>query len=304
MAVRAGSINAGHTVIHEGKQYKLRLVPSTFLYKRCKLFIGPGANVSPPAFLDEVEELGVKGRIWLDRQCSIIEEQHIARDRGSEFLTKTIGTTRQGVGPAVEDRVKRIARTAGEIPELKPYLADVPLAVNRAIDQDKKVLLEGTQGFYLSLYHGTYPYVTSRDTSASGVCSEVGVSPTKVDDVMLIFKAYMTRVGSGPLPGELTEDEVKKRHWVEIATVTGRMRRAAPFDYNLARRAAVINGATQIVLTKLDVIFPECAGVKRFSELPREVANFIRGIERRVKVPVTLIGTGPTTMDIIDRRGI
>ena len=102
-------------MIHEGKQYKLRLVPSTFLYKRCKLFIGPGANVNPKAFLDEVEMFGVKGRIWLDRQCSIIEEQHIARDKGSDFLTKTIGTTRQGVGPAVEDRVKRIARIASEI---------------------------------------------------------------------------------------------------------------------------------------------------------------------------------------------
>lgn len=279
-------------------------MPSTFLYKKCKLFIGPGANVNPKAFLSEAEELGVKGRIWLDRQCSIIEEQHIASDKGSDFLTKTIGTTRQGVGPAVADRVKRIARIACEISELKPYLADVPLEVNKAIDQGKKVLLEGTQGFYLSLYHGTYPYVTSRDTSAAGVCSEVGVPPTKVDDVILIFKAYMTRVGGGPLPGELAEDETKKRDWVEIATVTGRMRRAAPFDYELAKRAAVINGATQIALTKIDVIFPESAGVKRFSELPKEAVNFIKGIEKKVKVHVTLIGTGPTTMDIIDRRGI
>lgn len=268
------------------------------------MFIGPGANVNPKAFLDEVEEFGVKGRIWLDHQCSIIEEQHITRDKGSKFLTKTVGTTRQGVGPAVEDRVKRIARTASEVPELKPYLADVPLAVNKAIDQDKKVLLEGTQGFYLSLYHGTYPYVTSRDTSTSGVCSEVGVPPTKVDEVILTFKAYMTRVGGGPLPGELAEDEAKKRNWAEVATVTGRMRRAAPFDYDLARKAAIINGATQIALTKIDVIFPECAGVKRFSELSKEAVNFIKDIERKVGVRAMLIGTGPATTDIIDRRGI
>lgn len=291
-------------MVHEGKQYKLRMVPSAFLYKRCKLFIGPGANVNPKSFLSEAGELGVKGRIWVDRQCSIIEGQHVSSDKGSDFLTNTIGTTRQGVGPAVADRVKRTARMACEIPELKPYLADVPLEVNRAVDQCKQVLLEGTQGFYLSLYHGTYPYVTSRDTSTSGVCSEVGVPPTKVDEVILIFKAYMTRVGGGPLPGEIAEEETKKRRWEEIATVTGRMRRAAPFNYDLARRATMINGATQLALTKLDVIFPECTGIRQFSELSKEAVNFVKGIEKKLKVRVTLIGTGPTTMDIIDRRGI
>ncbi len=302
VAVRAGSVNAGHTVVYKGKTYKMRLVPSAFFYDKCKLLVGPGANINPAIFLDEVERFGVKDRIWVDRQCSIIEEKHINRDAGSSFLTKKIGTTRQGVGPAIGDRVKRTAKLAYEIPVLKPYLTDVALEVNKAIDRGKKVLLEGTQGFYLSLYHGTYPYVTSRDTSTSGVCSEVGVPPTKVDDVLLIFKSYITRVGSGPLPGELSEEETRRRGWVEIATVTGRMRRAAPFDYNLARRSAIINGATQIALTKLDVVFPECAGAKRFGELSKRAVDFIKEIERKVKVPVTLIGTGQETMTIVDRR--
>jgi len=302
VAVRVGSVNAGHTVIFNNREYKLRLVPCAFVYKKCRLFIGPGANVNLEVFFSEIEKTGVKGRIWIDYQSSIIEKEHIERDKGSVHLAKKIGTTGQGVGPAVEDRVKRVAKIAREIPRLKQYLIDVPLEVNKAIARDDKVLLEGTQGFYLSLYHGTYPYVTSRDTSTASVCGEAGVPPTKVDDVLLVFKAYVTRVGSGPLPGELPEEEARKRGWVEIATVTGRMRRAAPFNYELARRAAIVNGATQLAITKIDVLFPECAGVRRFDKLSGRAVSFIRKIEREAKVPVKIISTGPSTMDTVDRR--
>jgi adenylosuccinate synthase len=216
-------------------------------------------------------------------------------------LAGTIETTGQGVGPAVEDRVKRIAKIAREEPKLAPFLVDVPALLNDAIDKGEVVFVEGTQGFYLSLYYGTYPYVTSRDTSTSGVCSEVGIPPTKVDEVILVLKSYMTRVGRGPLPGELPPDEALAKGWIEVATVTGRTRRAAPFDFNLARRAAVVDGATQIALTKLDVLF-DCAGVRKFEELPKAAIDFVNEVEEKVKVPVTLIGTGPDISDIIDRR--
>jgi len=302
VAVRVGSVNAGHTVVFNNRKYKLRLVPCAFVYNKCRLFIGPGANVNPEVFFSEIENMDVKDRVWVDYQSSIIEKEHIERDKGSELLAKKIGTTGQGVGPAVEDRVKRVAKMAREIPSLKPYLSDVTLEVNKAIARGDKVLLEGTQGFYLSLYHGTYPYVTSRDTSSASVCGEAGVPPTKIDDVLLVFKAYVTRVGGGPLPGELPEEEARKRGWVEIATVTGRMRRAAPFNYELARRAAIVNGATQLAITKIDVLFPECTGVKRFDKLSRRAVSFIKKIEREVKVPVKIISTGPSTMDTVDRR--
>jgi len=163
-------------------------------------------------------------------------------------------------------------------------------------------LIEGTQGTYLSLYHGTYPYCTSKDVTASAACSDVGVGPKKVDDVILVFKAYTTRVGAGPLPDELSWEEAQKRGWAEIATVTGRKRRAAPFSYELAKRAVMLNGATQIALTKMDVLFPECKGVKRYEELSTEAKSFIKKIEDEVKVSVTLIGTGPDALEVVDRR--
>ena len=174
--------------------------------------------------------------------------------------------------------------------------------VNNAIDAGKKVLLEGTQGLMLSLFHGTYPYVTSRDTSASAICSEAGVGPTKVNDVLVVFKAFVTRVGTGPLPGELTKEEALKRGWFETAAGTGRDRRSAPFSFELAKRAVMLNGATQIALTKLDSVYPRCKGAGNYNDLPSDAKQFVNEVEEHTKVPVTLIGTGPEALDIIDRR--
>jgi adenylosuccinate synthase len=163
-------------------------------------------------------------------------------------------------------------------------------------------LVEGTQGTYLSLYHGTYPYVTSRDTTASGILSEVGLGPKHVDEVILVFKSYVTRVGSGPLPGELPLEEVINRGWLEKASVTGRMRRAAPFDYNLARRAVILNSATQAALTCLDKVFPPSARVREWGKLPPEAKRWVEDLEDAIGIPVTLIGTGDDVTHMIDRR--
>jgi len=301
VCVRTGSVNAAHTVWLEGKRYALHMVPAAFVYEKCRLLIGAGANVHVAKFLEEVELTNVKNRIGVDQQASIIEAKHSEQDRTSAHL-KGIGTTGWGVGPAIEERVRRTAKLAKDVPELQPYLTDVAMEVNNVIDSGKKVLLEGTQGLMLSLFFGTYPYVTGRDTSASAVCSEAGVGPTKVDNVLLVFKAFMTRVGAGPLPGEISKEEAVKRGWFELAAGTGRERRSAPFNFEIAKRAAVINGATQAALTKLDVLYPKCKGVKKYEDLPREAKEFVMEIERQVGVPVVLIGTGPDALDIIDRR--
>jgi adenylosuccinate synthase len=301
-AVRVGSINAGHTVTINGKEIKLRIIPSAFINKYAKLYIAAGANISPSVFLKEVELTNTYGRVWIDYNTSIISQEHIDRDRTSQYLKEKIGTTGSGVGPAVEDRVKRIAKTAKEIDELKPFIVDVAQEVNEIIDNNGTVIIEGTQGTYLSLYHGTYPYVTSRDTTASGVCSEAGVGPKRVDEVIVVFKSFVTRVGGGPLEGELSEEEAIRRGWFEIATVTGRKRRSAPFNFNLARRSVMINSATQIALTKLDSIFPEVRGIRSYNDLPLNARKFVEEIENTCKVPVTIIGTGPDVCDTIDRR--
>ena len=170
------------------------------------------------------------------------------------------------------------------------------------LDKGGDVIVEGTQGTFLSLYHGTYPYVTSRDTTASAFASEVGIGPKKVDEVIVVFKAFVTRVGSGPLEGELPFEKIVKRGWCEKATVTGRVRRAAPFNVELARKAVVLNSATQAAITKLDILFPEVEGATEWGKLPYKVRKWIEDIENAINTPVTLIGTGEDARHIIDRR--
>jgi len=299
--VRTGSVNAAHTIWHQGKRYALHMVPGGFVHDKCRLLIGAGSNVHVAQFLKEVEETGVKNRIGVDSQASIIEEKHSMQDKSSAHL-KGLGTTGWGVGPAVEERVRRTAKVAKDIPELKPYIVDVAEEVNNGLDTGKKVLLEGTQGLLLSLFHGTYPYVTSRDTSASAICSEAGVGPTRIDDVIVVFKSFITRVGTGPLPGEISKEEAIKRGWFETAAGTGRDRRSAPFNLALAKKAARLNGATQAAVTKLDCVYPECKGARTYDKLSIEAIEFIRKVEKETGIPATLIGTGPEALDLIDRR--
>jgi len=299
--VRTGSVNAAHTVWREGKRYALHMVPAAFLYEKCRLLVGAGANVHVAKFFEELELTKVNDRMGIDQMASIIEEKHTIQDKTSA-VNKGIGTTGWGVGPALEERARRTAKLAKDIPELRSYLANVATEINEGLDAGKKVLLEGTQGFMLSLFYGTYPYVTGRDTGAAAICSEAGVGPTRVDEVLIVYKSFMTRVGAGPMPGEMTKEEAKKRGWFETAAGTGRDRRSAPFDFDLARRNAKINGATQAALTKLDCIFPECRSVQEFEELSEDAKQFVKEVERRTRLPTVLIGTGPEALDIIDRR--
>lgn len=303
IVARAGvGPNAGHTVEHCGKRYSLRLVPSGFIYEKTKLLIGPGVAVNPKVLVDEIEQTSCKSRFGLDPQCAVIEQQYIDQESQSEHLSKTVGSTKSGVGACNAARALRTARLARDFPELSPYLKNVESEINGALSRDEGVLVEGTQGTFLSLYHGTYPYCTSKDVTAPAACADVGIGPTSVTDVMVVFKAFVTRVGTGPLTGELPSDETRKRGWQEFGTVTRRERRAAPFDYELAKRAVRLNGATQAAITKLDIVFPRCKGARSFEDLTSEARTFVEKVEKEAQVPVTLVGSGPSTEEIIDRR--
>jgi len=294
--------NAGHTIEYKGKKYFLRMVPSGFISKQSRLLIGPGVLVNPKVLLKEIQDLDCGSRFGLDRQCAIIEEKHIEEEKKSSHLVSKIGSTKNGIGTCSSDRALRSAKLAKDFPELSSYLTDVSDEINQAIDEGTNVLIEGTQGTFLSLYHGTYPFCTAKDVTASAICSDVGLGPTAVDDVVIVFKAYVTRVGEGPLKGELPREETLRRGWMEYGTVTGRERRAAPFDFDLARRAVKLNRATQIAITKMDITFPECKGQKSYASLPRSVKSFVEEVEQKAGAPVAIIGTGPGAEDIIVRK--
>lgn len=300
--VRGGAgPNAGHTIRDGDKVYKIRMLPSGFLNKNAKIMIGPGVVINPEVLEKEINDFGTSGRSFIDKHCGIIEETHLARDSKGELKEK-IGSTGSGTGPANADRAMRILKLAKDFNSLSPIIADVPKELNDAINSGENVLVEGTQGTFLSLWHGTYPFVTSKDVTASGICADVGLGPKNIDEVIVVFKSYVTRVGTGPLANELTPEQAENKGWSEFGTVTGRQRRAAEFDFELARRAIMINSATQIAITKLDIIFPECASKTSFDDLTDDAKSFIKNIEEKLNTPVTIIGTGPAFNEIIDRR--
>lgn len=303
IVARAGvGPNAGHTVYFQGKKFGLRQVPCGFVYEGARMLIGPGVLVNPEIVVKEVAETGTGNRFGVDRRCAVIEASHVEQDRTSAHLKGKIGTTGTGCGPANVARVNRTARLAESVQELQRFLADVPKEVNDVLRRGELVLIEGSQGFGLSLVHGTYPYVTSKDTCASTAAADVGVGPTMVDEVMLVFKAYASRVGAGPFPTEIPQGEAERMGIVEFGTVTGRRRRIGTFDFELARRAVMTNSATQIVITCLDRLFKGCAGAKKFEQLPADAQAFVKRVEGELGVPVTMISVGQGIGDVIDLR--
>ena len=167
---------------------------------------------------------------------------------------------------------------------LAPYVADTSLMLNLALDQGKVVLLEGGQGTLLDVDHGTYPFVTSSNPTAGGACTGSGIGPTRITRVIGILKAYTTRVGSGPFPTELLDDDGERLRVIggERGVTTGRPRRCGWFDAPIARFASRVNGLTDTFLTKLDVL-------TGFEQIPVCVAYDVDG-ERCDEIPMTQTG--------------
>ena len=168
---------------------------------------------------------------------------------------------------------------------LRPMVADTSLLLTRALDDGKVVLLEGGQATMLDVDHGTYPFVTSSNPTAGGACTGSGIPPTRIDRVVAIVKAYTTRVGSGPFPTELLDasGERLRDRGAEFGTTTGRPRRCGWYDAVIARYSARVNGVTDFVLTKLDVLtgletIPVCVGYRvagvTYDEMPMTQTDF------------------------------
>jgi adenylosuccinate synthase len=290
--------NAGHKVLYNGNWYSLRMLPSGFVNTSSKVMIGAGVSVDPEVFEKEIEMTGTEGRVFVDRRCTEITAKH-KEDDAKSSLSGKIGTTKTGCGPAVTSRARRNATFVGDSPKMQKYAIDVAREVHKA----KSVFVEGSQGFMLSVLYGTYPFVTSKDVSASSLAADVGLGPTAIDHVIMTIKSYTTRVGNGPFPGEIGVEEAVKLNFQEYGTVTGRPRRTSPeLHWEDLKFAADVNGATQIAITKMDIRFPGNEGKTKYTDLSTEARRFVDQVEARLGLPVTLLGTGPDSAHIIDRR--
>lgn len=304
IAVRTGAPNAGHTVFREKEVYRLQQIPATFANERCVLCIGAGALIDPDILRREIEYTGAKDRLFIDPQAGIIEEKHLLQEGD---LVQNIGSTGKGCGAALVDRIwRKDFNLAKDV--LKDFqIADIAGILNQGIDDGKNVLVEGTQGFGLSLYHGTYPFVTSRDTTAANFLAEVGISPRLVDEIILVIRTYPIRVAgnSGPLPNEISWGELSNRIGKKVeerTTVTGKVRRIAEFDIGIVKKAILVNRPTQIALQFLNYLFPKDEGKNSWNSLSPEAKVYIEDMERDLGIPITLIGTGESNDAMIDRR--
>lgn len=145
-----------------------------------------GVLVNPEILLDEVRTFDAGDRVFIDPQCGVITKEHIEKDN-TNYPKMRIGTTGTGTGPANADRALRTLKMARDVPELLEYIDDVSSDINCALDKKERVIIEGTQGTFLSLYYGEYPFVTSKDVTSSAICSDVGVGPKRVDEVLLVL---------------------------------------------------------------------------------------------------------------------
>lgn len=316
LLIRVGGPNAGHTVFLVPQPYAHHQLPSGTLKSEAKLLIGPGAVLRVDKLLKEIAECGVDSRrLIIDGNAMIITDEDVNAEAD---LVKDIGSTGQGVGAATARRIMRRKQDtllAKHILGLKPFLGNTLELLEDAYSQNERVLLEGTQGTGLSLYHGVYPYVTSRDTSALGCLAEAGIPPNRVRKVIMVCRTYPIRVES---PEKGTSGPLRDISWEEIArrsgysadrlrkaektTTTKRRRRIGEFEWGLLHRAALLNGATDIALTFTDYINKENVKAKRFEQLTQDTITFIQEVERVAGAPVSLISTGFNSRSIIDRR--
>ncbi|NJL83417.1 MAG: adenylosuccinate synthetase [Chloroflexaceae bacterium] len=294
---------AGHTVIFQGREYRLRQIPSGFINPTARLLLGAGILINPEVVLKEISDYNLEGRVGIDFRASIIEPEHIQRDKQNEHLARVIQSTGSGHGPALADRALRVSKLAKDIEQLRPYLTDVPQELNNVLDRGESVVIEGTNGHLLSVLYGTYPHTVAKDSTASTAAADVGLGPLRIDEVVLVFKTFPTRVGEGAFPTEMREEESDRRGFIEYGTVTGRRRRVGTFDFELAKQAVTINYPSLLAISFLDRIDPDCRG-KSYEELNTQARQFLEEVEATLGTPIKLIGTGPDTADILDLRKV
>lgn len=301
LVVRCGGPNAGHTVLFNDTPLVLRQVPAGVVNPNALLLVAAGCVVDLSVLSREIRTLGLaRERIVVDPRAVLVSTQDQETERS---WTEAIGSTGSGNGAALIRRMQRclgtvLAQGCEPLARLA-RVESVARLVHDHLDSDGDVIVEGTQGFGLSLLHGEYPYVTARDTSASAFASEVGIAPTQVDRVVMVLRTFPIRVGgdSGPMRDEISWDDVQRigeapEPVPEYTSVTNRLRRVANFDQDLAKRAARINRPTSLAVMGIDRLDYRNTGVTHVASLSERAARFLSQLAAELGVPIEWVGTG------------
>ncbi|MDJ0744152.1 MAG: adenylosuccinate synthetase [Xenococcaceae cyanobacterium MO_167.B27] len=303
-AVRVGGSNSGHTVIDSsGNPLVFRQLPTAAILPEIKCVISAGSYIEPQLLLNEIEIASLTPeRVMIDPNAMLITEKEQLEEKNS-LLRYSIGSTLSGTGAAVRKRIERSSETrlAKHEELLKPYIKPVVPFMRQCLQQGERIIIEGTQGFGLSLLHSEYyPYVTSRDTTAAAFVSEAGLSPLDVDDIVLVIRSFPIRVAgnSGDLPNEIdwetiTHESGSKIPIIEYTSVTKAVRRVARFDPDVVVNAIVTNRPTKIVLNHLDYVDASCSSLEYLSD---KTISFVRKIESLINAPINYFGFSPSSL--------
>lgn len=274
-AVRVGGPNSGHTVYSDvGEKFIFQHLPTAAILPDVVCVLATGSYLDVSRLLHEVMLAKLPAhRLKVDPHAVVITEQDCV-DEHLVGLRAGIGSTLTGTGAAVLNRISRTrpVRFAKDVPSLQPYLCDTKELLSRMLEAGERVVIEGTQGYGLSVLHTPhYPFATSRDTTAAGFLSEVGLSPLDVDDIVMVLRAFPIRVpgNSGPLANEISWEHVTSESGSvepisEITSVTKSVRRVARFDAEIVRQAIRVNRPTRIVLNHVDYFdreYSNCAAM-------------------------------------------
>ncbi|MBW2046498.1 MAG: adenylosuccinate synthetase [Deltaproteobacteria bacterium] len=310
--VRCGGPNSGHITYEHGREYCLRLLPSGVVYGR-RLFLAPAAIVDLEVLRFEIEEYDVSpNQLSIDPFSVVITPE---MKKAEKELIQSISSTGSGAGAAGAFKTMRHPETVlvkdilVHNSWLRPYVRDVRSELHGLLEQGYRIILEGTQGFGLSLHHSRmFPKTTSKDTTAAQFVMESGLSPLLVDQIVMVIRTFPIRVAgkqSGPMKNEITWDLLRQESGypydiTELTTVTKKVRRVARFDMELVLDSCRVNRPTDLVIHGLDYIDYRNLGVDRYSELTTNAKEFLAMVQNATGVPIRYAFTGKDNSAVID----
>ena len=308
--VRCGGPNSGHTVTINGEDVVLRQVPSCAEPDRATFCIAAGCAVDESILTSELNMLNIeRDRIVVDPRAALITEQDREAERDA---LNYMASTCSGTGEALLRRMSRRSDVRlvrdSETLRRRCRIETVAPLLHNAVDHAAHVIIEGTQGFGLSLLHGpAYPFVTSRDTTASGFAAEVGISPRDISSVVMVIRTFPIRVGgtSGPFSSkEISWQELCRHSGApevreEYTSVTKRLRRVACFDLDAVKLACRYNRPSGLAVMGLDRLDYRNTKIRDRGEITTSAQDFLGEIELETGVPVLFAGTGFGTFDVV-----
>ncbi len=311
--VRCGGPNSGHTTQVFGTETVLRQLPSAVEHPHALFALAAGCVVDEELLIEEIEKCNLDPkRVYVDSRGILLTDEDRYLERG---LHKSIGSTGSGNGNALSRRMMRrddvrLVEHSSKLKKLVNVTRVAPL-LHDAIESGIRVLVEGTQGFGLSLLHGDgYPFLTSKDTTANSFAMEAGIPPSCVDEIVMVVRTFPIRVGgpSGELQNEVSWEEIKRISGAplcepEYTSVTNRLRRVGRFDLDSVFQAVQFNRPTQIAVMGLDRLDYKVRGVTDYKLFTPMINEFLGELRDSLKVPITWGGTGFSVAESVSLVG-